>query len=313
VVSRKQLLELGLDDNFIRHATRHRELHAIHEGVYVTHTGEPTWLQHAWAAVLSHWPAALSHDSVLHIHDMHRGCGRRDTEDIHITIDHGRTVSKQSGVQVHRKREWDRFVQPSRVPAQIRLEHAVLDVASEAKSEADAIATLADACQSRRTTAARLARALRSRPKLKRRRFLLAVLEDVASGVYSLLEHRYLTRVERPHGLPTAKRQRHVRPGRTSAYRDVEYRGLRTIVELDGRLGHEWQVDRWNDFDRDVVSAVEGITTLRLGWRQVLDPCRVARAVGAVLRAHGWTGELRPCSTTCPVRRVRVESQSDSD
>jgi hypothetical protein len=214
---------------------------------------------------------------------------------------------------VHRKREWRRYVQPTRAPAQIRLEHAILDVASEAGSEADAIATVADACQSRRTNAARLARALRSRPKLRRRRLLLAVLEDVASGAYSLLEHRYLSRVERPHGLPTGKRQRRVHPGRAAAYRDVEYRGLSMIVELDGRLGHEWQADRWDDLDRDVDSAVAGLTTLRLGWRQVLDACRAARAVGAVLRAHGWTGQLHPCSPACPLQGVRVGSQPQSD
>ena len=81
----------------------------------------------------------------------------------------------------------------------------MLDVASAASRNADAIAVLADACQCRRTTPARL----------------------VAD------------RVERPHGLPTGKRQRRVRPGKTSAYRDVEYVGLGTVAELDGRLGHE--------------------------------------------------------------------------
>lgn len=80
---------------------------------------------------------------------------------------------------------------------------------------------------------------LEMRPNLPRRAFLVDVLGDVAAGVYSVLEHRSLTRVERPHGPPTGKRQRRVRPGRTSAYRDVEYVGLATVAELDGRLGHE--------------------------------------------------------------------------
>ena len=33
----------------------------------------------------------------------------------------------------------------------------------------------------------------------------------MGSGVHSVLEHRYLTRVERPHGLPRGVRQRLVR------------------------------------------------------------------------------------------------------
>lgn len=40
-----------------------------------------------------------------------------------------------------------------------------------------------------------------------RRAWLRDVLEDVALGTCSLLEHGYLTRVERPHGLPRCLRQ----------------------------------------------------------------------------------------------------------
>jgi len=137
------------------------------------------------------------------------------------------------------------------------------------------------------------------RPKLPRRSFLLEVLDDVAAGAYSVLEHKYLTRVERPHGLPTAKRQRRVHLGRSPAYRDVEYLGLATVVELDGRLGHEETGDRWDDMDRDLDTAGTGRTTLRIGWRQVENPCRTAGAVAAVLRINGWSGSLHPCSSGC--------------
>lgn len=78
-----------------------------------------------------------------------------------------------------------------------------------------------------------------------------------------MLEHRYLTRVERPHGLPVGRRQRTVRVGRTAAYRDVEYRGLAAVVELDGRFGHELAADRWADLDRDITSLLVGDTTMR--------------------------------------------------
>ncbi len=58
-------------------------------------------------------------------------------------------------------------------------------------------------------------------------------------------------------------------------------------LELDGRFGHEWSLDRWDDLDRDVDSAVEGHLTVRIGWRQVLEPCRLAERMARILVARG--------------------------
>lgn len=90
------------------------------------------------------------------------------------------------------------------------------------------------------------------------------VLEDVATGVYSVLEHRYLTRVERPHGLPTARRQRVVRAGRGPAYRDVEYPTIGLVVELDGRLGHDWP--KTAGMTWSATSPVSWPVTPQCGW-----------------------------------------------
>lgn len=122
-------------------------------------------------------------------------------------------------------------------PPRVRLEYAVLTFAARSSTEDAAVATVADACQAGRTTARRLVDALAGIRRIPRRRLLLTVLDDVASGAYSALERCYLTAVERPHGLSAGTRQRRVSPGRSIAYRDVEYVGLRTVVELDGRLG----------------------------------------------------------------------------
>ena len=53
VVSRAQALARGLAPHDLRRLVRRRELAVLHPGVYVDHTGEPTWLQQAWAAVLA--------------------------------------------------------------------------------------------------------------------------------------------------------------------------------------------------------------------------------------------------------------------
>lgn len=306
VVSRRQVHAHRLDDSFIESRIRRKDWARVHRGVYVDHTGPPTWKQRAWAAVLVTWPSALCHESALVI------AGLRSTDPaalrrpvIHVAVDQSRRVGKVPGVRIHRVTDLAEVVQPSRSLPRVRLEHALLDVASGARDDARAIAVLADACQAGRTSPARLTAHLRDRIRLPRRRFLLQVLEDVAAGAYSVLEHRYLTRVERPHGLPTAERQRRVRPGRAVGYRDVEYLATATIVELDGRLGHEWQRDRWDDLDRDLDSAVAGDFTVRLGWQQILDPCRTAAHVFALLTARGWSGELRPCGSGCAAARPR--------
>jgi hypothetical protein len=165
----------------------------------------------------------------------------------------------------------DERLQQNRLPPRIGFEEAVLQVASEAADDAEAIAVLADACQSRRTTAARLAATLDRRTRLPRRSFLAGV-----------------------------------RHSRGAAFRDVEYLRFRTVVELDGRLGHEFSADRWDDLDRDIDSALAGDTTIRVGWRQVLDPCRLAATVARLLAARGWTGALRPCGPGCTARTSRT-------
>jgi hypothetical protein len=83
--------------------------------------------------------------------------------------------------------------------------------------------------------------------------------------------------------------------------RDVEYVNQAVLVELDGRLGHEWAEERWDDLDRDIGAATSGRLTIRAGWRQLLQPCRLAGALVVVLAARGWTGTARPCGPGCPI------------
>lgn len=311
VVARFQILECGLDDIFIRSRVRRREWVLLHRGVYVDHTGPPTWRQRAWAAVLHYWPAALADESALIAHGLRPeepSGPPHHSRPVHIAIDQSRRVAKSAGVRIHRYVGLDQLVNHNFSPPRMRLEEALVAVAAKQRREAAAIGCLADGCQSRRTTPSRVAEVLRRHPRLKHRRFLLDVLEDVATGAYSVLEHRYLTRVERPHGLPTAKRQRRVRPGRSAAYRDVEYRIIGLVVELDGRLGHELALDRWDDFDRDIASLVAGDTTIRAGWGQVLEPCRLALGVVRIMRALGWRGMPHPCRPGCALEQLDGET-----
>lgn len=74
----------------------------------------------------------------------------------------------------------------------------------------------------------------------------------------------------------------------------------RTLVELDGAFGHRDTSDRWADLQRDLDASLSDHVTLRPGWAQVLEPCRLAGIVGQVLRQRGWQERVRPCRTGCP-------------
>lgn len=153
----------------------------------------------------------------------------------------------------------------------------------------------------RRTTAARLLAALASRSRITRRAFLQSVLRDVADGTCSVLEHGYLDRVERPHGLPAGQRQ--VRESkRGPLYRDVDYRAFGFIAELDGRLFHTSVQERDRDLERDLDAAIDGRATVRLGWGQVYPrACATAEKLGILLAQRGWDGTPTKCPD-CPDR-----------
>jgi hypothetical protein len=305
VISRGQARDCGLVPNDLRRMVRRRELVQVHPGVLVNHTGPLSWLQRAWAAVLAVAPAALSHESALRAYD---GPGRRDHDDgspIHVAVDRQRNVADPDGVRVHRMSNLGSRVLWLASPPRVRVEEAVIDVASGDGSDFKAIGTIADTVQARLTTAPRLLAALAQRQRIGRRAFLVDVLTDVAAGTCSVLEHGYLTRVERPHGLPTAERQLRA-SSRGPVYRDVAYDHYRQIVELDGRLVHNSAARRDADLDRDLDAAVERQHTVRIGWGQVFDrPCATAVRIAALLQARGWSGSPIPCPD-CTVRSLGV-------
>jgi hypothetical protein len=292
VICRGQVLECEGTDAYIERMIRRRQWATVFRGVYANHTGPLTWEQRAWAAVLYHQPAALAGASALRAAGLHLGTEKGPIE---LVVAKPRRVVDPSGVTTRQVVDFDGVVQSNLSPPRVRVEHAALQAASQARREDAAVAVLGNVAQKRRTTPKRLLELLDAQPRLKHRRLLREVLADVAAGTNSALERRYLRDVERAHGLPEGRRQSRALSGGKSAYRDVHYEQESTLVELDGQLGHDGTEDGWDDLDRDVASAVDGELTVRVGWRQVLEPCRLAEPVGAILNARGWEGEVQPC------------------
>lgn len=295
VISRRQALEVGLSRTEVARLLRRRDWTVVHEGVYVEHTGPLTWQQRAWAAVLFSWPAALSHNSALRAGE---GPGRRGRDEsvIDVAVHRDRNVTAPPGVEIHRMSGFDELAQWNLGPPRIRYDESVLDVAAAAKDDLAAVAVLADACGARRTTASRLLGRIEARAKIHRRAWLTSVLADVAEGTCSVLEHGYLDRVERLHGLPHARRQAKATSTGRPLYRDVEYEEFGLIVELDGRLFHSSPGARDRDLERDLDAAVENGQTVRIGFGQVFDRgCATAVSIGKILGRRGWTGSPTSC------------------
>lgn len=300
VVSRRQVFALGAQPHDLRRWVRRRELAVILPGCLVDHTGVPTWLQRAWAAVLACEPAALGQESALAAATEK---GRREGHPgpIQVVVESDRSLRGLPGVQITRRRDLSRRVLWQAAPPRLRPEDAALDLAAAAADELAAVAALTGVCGDRLTTSARLKAALEARCQLRRGRWMRQVISDIESGTHSVLEHAYLSLVERPHGLPRGHRQVRAEGAGGTVIRDVGY-PWPVVVELDGRAHHGSWEQREHDLDRDLELAGLGVLTVRLSYGQVLDrPCATAVQVAAVLAQRGWTGQPNRCSPNCAV------------
>jgi hypothetical protein len=300
VISRRQALAWGLAPDAVEARVRFGRWTRLHRGTYATFTGRPPREALLWAALLRAGDdAVLSHETAAEL----AGLADQPGVQIHVTVPARRqpaTAREIPGVIVHRSDRVYRARHPTARPPQTRIEETVLDLTQTAPDFDAAFSWLCRAVGRRLTTPGRLRKAAGTRRKLRWRTEIAAALDEVAAGVHSLLEFRYVTGVERPHALPRATRQarRHRKTGR--AYLDGLYEEYLVGIELDGQAAHPIE-ERWRDIRRDNAGAAEGIVTLRFGWSEVtVHQCQTAAQVAAVLRQRGWTGALRRCGPACP-------------
>jgi Transcriptional regulator, AbiEi antitoxin len=307
VITRAQLRARGIDKPTLDRLVRRRELVRLLPGVFVNHTGTASWLQRAWAGTLYYAPAALGREAALRALHGAGWRGHDDAAPITIMVDASRHLAELPGYDLHRVVGLEAKVHWQASPPKMRVEEAVLDIAAGAISDSDALEVLADAVRSRCTTPQRLLATLAARSRIRRRKWLIGVLNDLAEGTSSVLESGYLRLVERAHGLPRSARQAPALSTLGSIHRDVDYGELGVYVELDGALFHDNPQQRDRDLDRDLDAATESRITLRLGWGQVFRrPCPTAARVAAILQTRGWTGAATPCGPECALRLRHV-------
>jgi hypothetical protein len=288
VVSREQVDAHGVSRHVVQRLITTGIWHPVARGIYST-VPTPGWTGLAWAGLLIGGDGGrLGPRSSGHLH----GLLPEAPLPIDVLIPYERRIRSFDSWLFIRERPGARSGRTLGDLSHLGVEDTVLDLCAGA-TEGELVGLLTTAVNRRRTTAARLLNQLERRPRHPYRKLLTDILGDVRHGVESALEWRYVHLVERPHDLPRSDLQR---PHGLPYFTDVAYDDYQTLVELDGRDGHEGE-GRFRDMVRDNRHALRWLLTLRYGWHDVLTrPCAIAFEVAQALTMHGWSG----IPTRCP-------------
>lgn len=289
-LSRAQLRRHGVDADRVAREVAARRW-AVHGPLVVrTCTGALDAAAQRWVALLSGGPgAALSGSTALEVHGL-RGWERPATS---VRVVRGHRLPHLPGVVATSSRRPAPVVRRRGLPV-VAVEAAAVEAAGTCRTPAAAGGLLAAVVQQRLSTPPRLRAAVLASARVRHRRELLAVLDDVEGGAQALSEVR-LVRLCRGAGLP-APAQQEVRldaAGRRR-YLDALWElddGRRVLLEVDG-VGHVEEGRWYDDLLRAAEVARPGELVLRLPARALrVEPERVV----ALLRRHlGPTG----CTTT---------------
>lgn len=265
VVTRAQLIGLGMNQFEIRAQLDARRWTAWGAHVLLLHNAEPSRRQLMWAALLDPGePAALVSHTALEI------AGFRDfaqeSASVHLMIPRGARVTRWPGLVVHESRR----VQPEDHVSRDGLRctdvaRSTLDAGAWQPWPRFACALLAAVVQQRLCTPDQIDDALRRAGRIRHKAHLRAALRDVAAGAGALSELD-LGRLCRRFGLQVPDRQT-VRRGADGRrrYLDAEWQlpdGRRVVLEVDG--SHHLSVEHWQaDMRRDRALVVAGATVLR--------------------------------------------------
>jgi very-short-patch-repair endonuclease len=283
VITRIQLLELGLSPRAIEHRIATGRLHPVGRGVYAAGRPELTRYGRWTAAVLSCGPdAALSHESAAALFEIRADRGGK----IEVSVP-AHMPRRPPGVVVHRRARrgpWEVTVHHgipvtsplcTLVDLATRLNRAQLEAAINEADKRDLIDP-----ESLRSALERLARrpgVAAMRELLDRRTFRLTDSE---------LERRLLPIVRRV-GLPPPETGAEVNGFRVDFY----WPDLDLVVETDGLRYHRTPAQQARDRLRDQMHLAAGTTPLRFTHAQVrFGPEHVERTLTSVahrLRAGG--------------------------
>lgn len=276
VVTRTQLLELGLTPDAVAHRLHSGRLHPVQRGVYAV--GRPGLSSHGqWmAAVMSCGPAAvLSHRSAAALHSL----ADSPATAIEVTVP-PTAVRARPGVRVHRRMiAAAERTTVDRIPV-TTVERTLIDLAQIVGAQRlEATIVAADKHDLVDPEALRVAlAAYRGRPGV---RALRQVLDRRTFALTdSELERRFLP-IARGAGLGQPETGRRLNGFKV----DFFWPDLGLVVETDGLRYHRTPAAQARDRLRDQAHTAAGLTALRFTHAQVCDePDHVHETLVAVAR-----------------------------
>jgi very-short-patch-repair endonuclease len=273
VITREQLLGLGLTDGAILYRLKIGRLHRLHNGVYAVGHRPVSPFAHALAAVLACGPgAALSHGSAATLWGI--------TSQWHTPLEvTAQSARRRSGLGIHRSR--------TLTPRDVTRHYDI-----PARTLLDNTPRLADKDLARAVNELRLAGYLklgdvtelltRHAPTRAGNRLRGHVAHPERAPTRSEFEDAFLPFVERYH-LPEPQVNTRV----AGHEADIFFPEHKLVVELDSWEYHSDRAQFESDRDRDPDLLAAGIATVRLTWERFsLRPAREAARLQAILTAR---------------------------
>lgn len=284
VVSRRQLLTLGVTRWQIRAELVAQRWRAHGRQAIAVHTGELTGRGPYWYATFEAGPrSAIDGHSALVL------AGLKNSTPTHtrVSIPRGAPAVQRPGLNVRQTRR----LQPDDVITagvrRVRPAIAAVRAGLWARSDRQAATLLAMTVQQGLATAEEVGVALLRVRRDKRRRFLEVIVLDLLSGAHALGELDF-ARLCREHKLPEPDRQALRTSPAGNAYLDVWWDRYGVVVEVDG-VQHRWVQASIPDALRQNRVSIEGETVLRvpvLGLR--VASAEFMAQVAEALRSGGW-------------------------
>jgi predicted transcriptional regulator of viral defense system/very-short-patch-repair endonuclease len=279
VVSREQLLRVGLSRHAIEHRITSRRLRRIYRGVYTVRQG-PVGREGWWmgavllggpGAVLSHRPAAA-----------HLGLRRSAPERTEVTVPHERRQCKAVRFRCARI-EPDEITVVDRIPV-TTVPRTLFDLAG-VLPRAQVEAAINEAEALRLSDALSLATIAERYPRRRGAVMVQAILTAARIGATrtrSELEIAFLELLDR-FRLPRPETNAWLQVGDGWIEVDCLWREQRLVAELDSRrfhlTGEAFEADR----ARDRALAVAGWRPIRVTWRHLGDAVALAADLSALL------------------------------
>jgi hypothetical protein len=277
----------------LRRHLRHGRWRRICRGVVATRNGELTPEQQQWVAVLVGGPDAMLAGAAAAAASGVRGLR---VDPLAVLIPAARSASvllprlppDMPGVRLYRSSVLPEEHRQVGRPPRTTIARSVVDAAAWARSDREARAVLAAACQQRRVTPGEILNVLSVLTRVRRRRLVRSTLTDIAGGALALSEIDFVGLCRRFRlPMPDLQERRRDADGRTR-YLDAYWREWQVHVEVDG--AHHMDVRQWAaDMLRQNQVWIAGDRVLRFpAWLLRTRPADVAAQLHAALRAAGY-------------------------